>query len=102
MQVILVVCLAVTLQYLNNFMTKTAAKEDPIQLPQVLMLMVLFNDLQKVFFQTSLILRGADYASSIKGQYQFTSNFRFTVLALEMVFIIIPLRHNLAPSNLEI
>lgn len=38
----------------------------------------------------------------IKQHYQFTSNFRFTVLALEMVFIIIPLRHNLAPKNLEI
>ena len=102
MQVILVICLAVTLQYLSNFMTKAAAKDDPIQLPQVLMLMVLFNDIQKVFFMTSMIVRGSDIAFSLKSQYMFTSNFRFTLLALEMVFIIIPLRHNLAPSNLEL
>ena len=32
-QVILLVCLAVSLQYLSNFMNKAAAKDDPIQLP---------------------------------------------------------------------
>lgn len=49
-QLVLVVILAVTLQLLNSYMTKTVAKDDPIQLPQCLNLMILFNDLQKVFF----------------------------------------------------
>ena len=33
------------------------------------MLMVLFNDIQKVFFQTSMVLRGSDIAFSLKQQY---------------------------------
>lgn len=94
--------LTLTLHTTYQYMRKAAEKDDPIQLPQCLMLMVLFNDLQKCFFQTQMFISDYKTGSDLLIQYQLTSNFRFTVLALEMVFMIIPLRHNLATHNLEI
>lgn len=83
-------------------MQKAVEREDPISLAQILALLVLFNDIQKVIFQFDTEYSQQQNVKDVYVLSYLNGDFRFTLLSLEMVFLIIPLRHNLALHNLEI
>ena len=84
---------------MTSFNERTIDKEEPLSLQYLLISLVFFNDFQKALF-IKIVAESIRYNSSQAAVI--ANNLRFTVLALETMFMVIPLRHNLAVHNLEV
>lgn len=90
-----------------NFMQSIVKKDDPFQNGSLICLQVFFVSIQRIVF-TSLLtptLRSKENdegkVADPKTAYDLLTTARYATMAMEFLFILLPLRHNFIPYNIE-
>ena len=96
------VLMSAALMWLTNvnlrFYNNVVIKGDPVPNGQIITMMILFVDLQRfIFVFVALVyFKGFDPSQEVNARQAFNDLFftRYCTMSMEMLFVIIPIRHN--------
>jgi hypothetical protein len=82
-------------------------KQDPFSNTNLLALLLTFFDLQKIIFKLVELFMVQNYAEADDQTKDFSdylyevSRMRYAIMSVEMLFIVMPMRHNFALHRIE-
>jgi hypothetical protein len=91
----------------NRLMQKVSDKQDPFSNTNLLALLLVFIDMQRIIFKLVEYFMIKNYSQTLPDDKDYTayiwevSRMRYAIMSVEMLFIVMPMRHNFALHRLE-